>query len=114
MKNVAIVGCGAYMDQSCACPGDWKCLKAAALGEGKFDEPSQIIAFVKCQCPGRAVVPNVAMALKIGGMKPDVIHLSSCLVKPKPGCPYTTPEELAKVLEARTGVKVVLETHAYH
>ena len=113
MKNVAIVGCGAYMDQSCACPGDWKCYKAAARGEGKFDEQSHIIAFVKCECPGRAIVTNVGMALKASEMKPDAIYLSSCLVKPKPGCPYMTPEELAKTLEAKTGVRVVLETHNY-
>ncbi len=39
MKTVAIVGCGAYMDSGYGCAGEWRCLKAAALGEGNFDEP---------------------------------------------------------------------------
>jgi len=38
MKKVAVVGCGAYMDSGYGCPGEWRCLKAAALGEGEFDE----------------------------------------------------------------------------
>ncbi len=53
MKKVAIVGCGAYMDSGYGCAGEWSCLKAAALGEGTFDEPCQVIGFVKCECPGR-------------------------------------------------------------
>jgi predicted metal-binding protein len=51
MKKVAIVGCGAYMDSGYGCAGEWRCLKAAALGEGKFDEPCQVVGFVKCECP---------------------------------------------------------------
>ncbi len=47
-------------------------------------------------------------------MKPDVIHLRSCLVNTTPACPYTNAEELAKVLEGKTGVKVVMGTHDYH
>ncbi|MDH3964478.1 MAG: CGGC domain-containing protein, partial [Deltaproteobacteria bacterium] len=42
MKKVMVVGCGAYMDSGYGCAGEWRCLKAAALGEGKFDEPSQV------------------------------------------------------------------------
>ena len=57
MKKVAIVGCGAYMDSGYGCPGEWRCLKAAALGEHSFDEPSQVVAFIKCECPGRAAPP---------------------------------------------------------
>ena len=34
MKNVIIVGCGAYMDSGYGCPGEWRCMKAAGLGEG--------------------------------------------------------------------------------
>ena len=37
MKKVAIIGCGAYMNSGYGCPGEWRCLKAAAVGEGKFD-----------------------------------------------------------------------------
>ena len=36
MRKVAVIGCGAYMDSGYGCPGEWRCLKAAALGEGKF------------------------------------------------------------------------------
>ena len=114
MKKIAIVGCGAYMDSGYGCPGEWRCLKAAALGEGHFDEPGQVTSFVKCECPGRTLVPNMGMATKLSEIKPDVIHLSSCLVNAKPGCPYATPEELAGVLEDKTGIKVVLGTHEYH
>ena len=33
MKKVAVIGCGAYMDSGYGCPGEWRCLKAAALGD---------------------------------------------------------------------------------
>ena len=70
MKKVAIVGCGAYMDSGYGCPGEWRCLKAAALGEGRFDEPSQVTAFVKCECPGRTLATNMGMAMKLSEIKP--------------------------------------------
>jgi predicted metal-binding protein len=114
MKKVAVVGCGAYMDSGYGCPGEWRCLKAAACGEGSFDEESAVVAFVRCECPGRSVVPNLGMAMKLSEVKPDVIHLSSCLVNAKPGCPYATPEELAQIIENKTGIKVIAGTHDYH
>ena len=114
MDKVAIVGCGAYMDNGYGCPGEWRCLKAAVLGEGSFREPSQVITFLKCECPGRSLAPNMGMAMKLSEMKPDVIHFSSCLVNAKPGCPYSNAEELAEILETKTGIKVVLGTHDYH
>ncbi len=114
MKKVAIVGCGAYMDSGYGCPGEWRCLKAAALGEGKFDEPSQVMSFVKCECPGRTLAPNLGMAQKLSEIKPDLIYLSSCLVNAKPGCPYASVEEMADVIENKTGIKVVQGTHDYH
>jgi len=114
MKKVAVVGCGAYMDSGYGCPGEWRCLKAAALGEGKFDEPSQVVAFVKCECPGRTALPNTGMAIKLSEIKPDAIYLSSCLVNAKPECPYVSAENLAKMLENKFGVPVVLGTHDYH
>jgi len=113
MKKVAVVGCGAYMDSGYGCPGEWRCLKAAAFGEGSFDEPSAVVAFVKCECPGRTALPNLGMAMKVSETKPDEIYLSSCLVNAKPGCPYATPEELAKIIEDKTGIKVTLGTHEY-
>ena len=48
MEKVAIVGCGSYMDQGHGCPGEWRCLKAAAQGDGAFQNPSQVVAFIKC------------------------------------------------------------------
>lgn len=114
MKKVAVVGCGAYMDSGYGCPGEWRCLKAAATGEGKFGEPSQVTAFVKCECPGRTVAPNLGMAAKLSEIKPDEIYFSSCLAGAKPACPYAKPEELAEIVEAKTGIKPILGTHDYH
>jgi len=114
MKKVAIVGCGAYQDSGYGCPGEWRCLKAAALGEGSFPEPAAVVSFVKCECPGRSVVPNLGMAAKLSEIKPDVVYFSSCLVNAKPACPYVTPEDLAKIVENKTGIPVVLGTHDYH
>jgi len=113
MKKVAVVGCGAYMDSGYGCPGEWRCLKAAALGEGVFDETSSVVAFVKCECPGRTVAPNLGMASRLSEIKPDLIYFSSCLAKVKPECPYVKPEDLARIVENKTGVKVVLGTHDY-
>lgn len=114
MKKVAIVACGAYMDSGYGCPGEWRCLKAAALGEGDFTEAMQVTSFVKCECPGRSTVNNVGMALKLSEVKPDVIHISSCMANAKPGCPYATAEEFADMIRNKTGLEVVLGTHAYH
>jgi predicted metal-binding protein len=114
MKNVAIIGCGAYMDSGYGCPGEWRCLKAAALGEGEFDSPSRVIAFVKCECPGRSLVPNLGMAMQLSEMKPDAVHLSSCLVNARPACPYGSAEEFAQILQEKTGIPVILGTHDYH
>lgn len=113
MKRVAVIGCGAYMDSGYGCPGEWRCLKAAADGEHKFEEPAQVVSFVKCNCPGRNLVPNLGMSIKLGG-KPDAVYLSSCLVGAKPGCPYLTPEEMAAMITEKTGLPVVLGTHDYH
>jgi len=114
MEKVAIVGCGSYMDSGYGCPGEWRCLKAAALGEGQFPEPSQVMAFVRCECPGRTVAPNMGMAMKLSELKPDMIYLSTCLANAKPGCPYTEAKDLAKILEDKTGINVVVGTHDYH
>jgi predicted metal-binding protein len=114
MKKVLIVGCGAYMDSGYGCPGEWRCLKAAALGEGTFDEAAQVVGFVKCECPGRSVAPNVGMTIKLSELKPDEIRLSSCMANAKPGCPYASAEEMAKIISGKTGINVVLGTHDYH
>jgi predicted metal-binding protein len=114
MKKAVVIGCGAYMDSGYGCPGEWRCLKAAALGDHLFDGESQVVAFVKCVCPGRSLVNNTAMALKLAELKPDVIHFSTCLANAKPDCPYFTPEEMANMIKGKIGVEVVLGTHDYH
>ena len=114
MKKVMVVGCGAYMDSGYGCPGEWRCLKAATLGEGKFSEPVQVISFVKCHCPGRSLAANVGMAMKLADMKPEAIYLSSCLANAKPGCPYSNAEEMSAIIKGKTGVEVILGTHEYH
>ena len=96
------------------CPGEWRCLKAAALGEGEFNEPAQVVSFVKCVCPGRSLVANLGMAMKLAEIKPDEIYLSSCLVNAKPECPYSNAEEMARIIENKTGLEVRLGTHDYH
>lgn len=114
MEKVAIVGCGTYIDQGFGCPGEWRCLKSAANGEGKFESPSTVVAFVKCQCPGRAVVPSLGMAAKLSEIKPDKVYLSSCLANAVPGCPYTNAQDLAGIIKEKTGIEVVIGTHDYH
>jgi predicted metal-binding protein len=114
MEKVAVIGCGAYIDSGYGCPGEWRCLKAAALGEGNFKDPAQVVAFIKCQCPGRTLVPNTGMAMKLSAIKPDKIYLSSCLAGAQPDCPYATPEEMARLLETKTGIQVIQGTHDYH
>jgi predicted metal-binding protein len=114
MKKVAVIGCGAYMDSGYGCPGEWRCLKAAALGEGSFDEASQVVSFVKCECPGRTLIPNIGMAMKVSEIKPDKIYLSSCLANTKPGCPYLTADEMANMISKKFGIEVIKSTHDYH
>jgi predicted metal-binding protein len=114
MDKVMIVGCGAYMDSGYGCPGEWRCLKAAALGEGKFQEPVQVVGFVRCECPGRSLAPNLGMAVKVSEVKPDAVYLSSCLVNARPGCPYSGADEFAEIIQNKTGLRVVQGTHEYH
>ena len=114
MEKVAIVGCGTYMNQSHGCPGEWRCLKAASQGDGKFEAPSAVVAFVKCQCPGRTVIPSLGMATKLSEIKPDKIYLSACLANSVPRCPYTNPSDLAGFIKEKTSIDVILGTHDYH
>lgn len=113
MKKVMVVACGSYMDSGYGCPGEWRCLKAAALGDGAFDEESQVISIVKCQCPGRSTMANIGMAIKLSEIKPETIYLSSCMANAKPDCPYSSADEKAQMIENKTGIQVVLGTHDY-
>ncbi len=112
MKQVFIVACGRYCDTTYGCPGEWRCLKAAALGEGKFSEPVQLIGFIRCECPGNTLIPNIGMTMKLSEVKPDEIYMSTCMLR-KPGCPYYSAEEWAKIIEENTGIRVVMGTHEY-
>lgn len=113
MKKILIVGCGSYMDAGYGCPGEWRCLKAAALGDGNFEEASQVMGFIKCECPGRATAPNIGMTIKLSEVKPDAIYLSNCMAKAKPDCPYSTVEEKIKIIEEKTGITAKAGTHNY-
>ncbi len=114
MQRALIIGCGAYMDTGYGCPGEWRCLKAAALGEGTFHEPHQVVGFLKCVCPGRNTAANAGMMARLSQSNLDVVYLSSCLATARPGCPYFEPAELAGMLEAKLGRPVILGTHDYH
>ncbi len=102
------------MESGWGCPGDWRCLKAAALGEHSIDEPASVVSFVSCECPGRTLVPTLGMAAKLSEIKPDVIHFSTCMAKAQPPCPCIKAKEMAKLVEEKTRIKVVLGTHDYH
>lgn len=114
MKKVLIVGCGAYMDSGYGCSAEWRCLKAAALGEGNFSEPVQVVGFSRCECPGRTIVSNIGVAIKMSALQPDQIYFSTCLAKAKPGCPYGTAEDFSALVAEKFGIPVVLGTHDYH
>lgn len=112
-KKVILVGCGHYMDSGYGCPGEWRCLKAASLGEGKFSESVSVTAFVRCECPGRPLLSNIGMAVKLSGIKPDAVHLTSCMATAKPGCPYLSMEDVSKMIADKFNVPVVQGTHEY-
>jgi predicted metal-binding protein len=59
-------------------------------------------------------MPTIGMAAKLSEIKPEKIYLSSCLVNAKPGCPYTSADELGAILEGKFEVPVVKGTHDYH
>jgi len=56
----------------------------------------------------------MGMAIKMLEMKPDKIYLSTCFANAKPDCPYNDAQEMAKILENKTGVPVLSGTHDYH
>ena len=111
--KVAVVGCGSYMSSGCGCPGEWRCLKAAALGEGNFDEPAEVVSFVRCDCTGRSTAPNLALSIKQSEVKPDAIYMSTCMAKAKPECPYTCADDMARIIEDKAGIPVKQGTHDY-
>ncbi|MCF8012435.1 MAG: CGGC domain-containing protein [Clostridiales bacterium] len=111
--RVLIVACGAYVSEGYGCPGEWKCLKAAADKEGHFSEydEAKVVGFLNCECPGRTLISNIKCVKK--NVDFDVVHFSTCTVNAWPGCPYMDIDELAKKIENTFGVKVVKGTHQY-
>lgn len=80
---------------------------------GQIRGPVQVMGFIRCQCPGRTIAPTVGMTARLAEVKPDAIYFSTCLVDARPGCPYGSAEDLAKILETKAGVPVILGTHEY-
>ncbi len=114
MPRVLIVGCGSYMNDSYDCAADWKCLTAAAEKRASFkdyDDEVKVVGFLRCSCPGRALVNNVSTTKKRTDF--DVIHLTNCMAKAIPMCKNHDMEALPKMLEEKTGVKVVVGTHDF-
>lgn len=113
MQKIFIVGCGAYMDSAYGCPGEWRCLKAAALGDHTFKEPAQVVGFIRCECPGRSLVPNIQMSMKLSGITPDAIYISNCMAENKVGCPYIPLERAVDAIKSGVQIPVVAGTHDY-
>ncbi len=113
MARVLIVACGSYSENSYDCPADWKCMTAAAEKRGPFADYDnvQVIGFLKCKCPGRALVSNVASTKSRTDF--DVVHLTNCMIKAVPECKNHDFERLPKMIEEKTGAKVVMGTHDF-
>lgn len=111
--NVLVVACGSYASQGYGCPGEWKCLTAASKTEGEFKgyDSAQVVGFLKCGCNGRQLIPNIGSVMNNTDV--DVVHLSTCMVKPWPKCPNMDADELASKIEEKFNVKVVKGTHNY-
>ena len=113
MENVVVVGCGSYIDSVASCPGDWKCFKAARLGEGFFPEQANILALVRCTCPGRAILSNVKMTMKFLDTKVDRVHIATCMAFAYPDCAHVDMEKLAKNIAEEHDVPVTMGSHKY-
>jgi len=114
MPRVLIVGCGSYMNDSYDCAADWKCLTAASEKRATFkdyDDEVKVVGFLRCTCPGRALVNNAGVTKKRTDF--DVIHISNCMAKAVPMCKNHDMEALPRMLEEKTGAKVVVGTHDF-
>lgn len=83
-------------------------------GGGGVRKPVPGRVFCEVRVPGRSLAPNLGMAAKLSEIRPDVVYLSSCLVNARPGCPYADADELAEIIQSKTGLRVVKGTHDYH
>jgi predicted metal-binding protein len=110
MKKIGILACENFMLKGC--PGTdvcWKCFDFAINKKGQFsrygEEKVQVTAMATCGgCPGTRVVKRGMMLAK---QNVDVIHIAGCIVQEIP-CPYFKNEEIAKVIEDKTGIPVVI------
>ena len=112
MPKVLIVACGSYAETSNSCVADWKCLSSAAEKKGPFARYSdevQVMGFLRCKCPGRSLVANIAMAKEKTGF--EIVHLTNCLAKAQPPCKNHDLDQLVQMIKEKTGAEVVLGTH---
>ena len=113
MENVLVIGCGSYIDSVASCPGDWKCFKAARLGDGFFTDQTNILALIRCSCPGRAILSNIKVTMKFLDTQVDRIHISTCMAFAYPNCNYMDMQKLAKNIAEEYGVPVTMGSHKY-
>ncbi|QJA06112.1 CGGC domain-containing protein [Thermosulfurimonas marina] len=112
MPKVLIVACGSYAETSHSCVGDWKCLSSAAEKKGPFaqyPDEVKVMGFLRCKCPGRSLVANIAMAKEKTGF--EVVHLTNCLAKAQPACKNHDLDQLVQMIKEKTGAEVVIGTH---
>ena len=110
MKKVGILACERFMLKGC--PGTdvcWKCFDFARNKKGQFaqygDEEVQVVATATCGgCPGTRVVKQGMMLAK---QDVDVIHIAGCMAQEVP-CPYFQNDVIAKEIEAKGKVPVVV------
>ena len=111
--KVGILACQLYVCDGC--PGKEACVKCfdhVNNLKGKFEQykyqgGAQIVAFANCGgCPGVRTVKRAIFGLKEQGA--EVIHIADC-VKTEVPCPHLKPiEDVAKKIEEKTGLKVVV------
>ncbi len=114
MPRVLIITCGAYSENQFDCPADWKCLTGAAEKRGPFaeyEDDVKVVGFLKCRCPGRALIGNILATKKRVDF--DVIHIANCMMKAVPACKNHDLEKLPSLIEEKVGKKVVIGTHDF-
>ncbi|BEP29231.1 CGGC domain-containing protein [Helicovermis profundi] len=110
MKKIGILACEKFMLRGC--PGSdvcWKCFDYATNKKGKFEvyeeKNIQVVAMATCGgCPGVRVVKQGMMLAK---QNIDAIHFSGCMLQDVK-CPYFDVNEIAKEIENKTGIPVIV------
>lgn len=57
---------------------------------------------------------DLGMAARLSEIEPNVVHFITCMAKAHPGCPHIKAEDTAKLVEEKTGIKVILGTNDHH